>query len=109
MPKQSNLCIKLLLVLAVLSTWETAIAAGNKRQLMAGDILQWSELPELPASTGAAGAFVGVHNGAVIVAGGANFPDAPPWQGGKKIWRDDIFVLQKAADGTAQSILLFLR
>ena len=102
MPKQSNLCIKLLLVLAVLSTWETAIAAGNKRRLMAGDILQWSELPELPARTGVAGAFVGVHNGAVIVAGGANFPDAPPWQGGKKIWRDDIFVLQKAADGTAQ-------
>lgn len=29
----------------------------------------------------------------MIVAGGANFPDAPPWQDGKKVWLDRVYVL----------------
>lgn len=28
----------------------------------------------------------------VLAAGGAHFPDAPPWQGGSKIFRDDLYV-----------------
>lgn len=27
------------------------------------------------------------------MAGGANFPDKKPWEGGAKVWHDDIFVL----------------
>jgi solute:Na+ symporter, SSS family len=67
----------------------------------AKDLLKWSELPSLPPAAGQlkqpglAGPFVGVHKDALIVAGGANFPDAPPWQGGKKVWWDDIYVLEK--------------
>jgi N-acetylneuraminic acid mutarotase len=57
------------------------------------DLLQWSELPALPDPMGFAGPFVGVSNDALIVAGGANFPDGPPWDGFNKVWHDDVFVL----------------
>jgi N-acetylneuraminic acid mutarotase len=56
----------------------------------------WSELAPLPDSFGFAGAFAGVSNGALIVAGGANFPDGgAPWTGSKKVWSDKIFVLDR--------------
>jgi hypothetical protein len=35
-----------------------------------------------------------VSNGALIVAGGANFPDKAVWEGGRKHWYDNIFVLE---------------
>ncbi|SVD81223.1 uncharacterized protein METZ01_LOCUS434077, partial [marine metagenome] len=37
-------------------------------------VLEWKPLPDLPDPIGVAGPFVGVHNDALIVAGGANFP-----------------------------------
>ncbi|MCK5000465.1 MAG: hypothetical protein KAS23_13065 [Anaerohalosphaera sp.] len=55
----------------------------------------WDRLPKLPNTIGVAGPFVGVHNDALIVAGGANFPFGPPWQGGEKVWHSDIYVLEK--------------
>ena len=55
--------------------------------------LAWSELPPLPNTPGVGGPFVGSHAGYLIVAGGANFPTAPPWQGGKKVWYDSVLVL----------------
>jgi len=55
----------------------------------------WERLPNLPNEEGIAGAFGGTSNGALLVAGGANFPDAKPWDGGKKVWYDTIFVLKK--------------
>lgn len=39
--------------------------------------------------------FAGVSGGALLAAGGANFPDKKPWEGGKKIWYDTVFVLEK--------------
>lgn len=44
---------------------------------------------------GLAGAYAGVSNGVLLVAGGANFPETAPWQGGKKAWWDKIHVLEK--------------
>jgi N-acetylneuraminic acid mutarotase len=55
----------------------------------------WRQLPALPDREGFAGAFAGVSGGALIVAGGANFPDKKPWEGGKKVWYDQIFVLDR--------------
>jgi N-acetylneuraminic acid mutarotase len=57
--------------------------------------LHWVQLPSLPDSIGFAGSFGGTSGGALIVAGGANFPGAMPWDGGQKIWHNSIFVLQK--------------
>src|ERR1041385_6647101 len=55
----------------------------------------WKQLPSLPHKEGFAGSFAGVSHGALLVAGGANFPDKKPWEGGKKIWYDTVFVLEK--------------
>lgn len=54
---------------------------------------RWKPLPVLPDPTGLAAPFAGVSGDALIVAGGANFPDAMPWEGGKKAWHDAIYVL----------------
>ncbi len=59
-------------------------------------LFKWNELLSLPDSFGFAGSFAGISNGALIVAGGANFPDGgAPWTGSKKVWNDKIFVLDK--------------
>jgi N-acetylneuraminic acid mutarotase len=41
-----------------------------------------------------AGIMAGTHGGALIAAGGANFPDRMPWEGGRKVYYDSIFVLR---------------
>ncbi|MGB0579581.1 MAG: sodium:solute symporter family transporter, partial [Limisphaerales bacterium] len=59
----------------------------------AADILKWNEIASLPNELGVAGPFVGVHNDALIVAGGANFK-RPIWET-DKVWYDEIHVLTK--------------
>jgi N-acetylneuraminic acid mutarotase len=59
----------------------------------ASPTLSTSRLPDLPNTVGFAGPFVGVAGKALIVAGGTNFPDAPPWSGGTKTWHDAAYVL----------------
>lgn len=62
--------------------------------------LNWDRLPALPPAAGeakqpgVAGPFAGVQGDTLIVAGGANFPDKLPWDGGAKIWWDDIWILE---------------
>ena len=63
--KQNNavrVCIATVLILVL----SQQISVGSTS-------LSWSELPQFPNSVGVAGPFVGVHNDALIVAGGANF------------------------------------
>jgi N-acetylneuraminic acid mutarotase len=55
---------------------------------------EWTQLPSLPDAEGFAGSFAGVSNGALLVAGGTNFPGKKPWQGGAKVWYDTVFVLE---------------
>jgi len=68
------------------------------------EVLNWSVLAELPPAEaktvqpGLAGAFCGIHNDALIIAGGANF--APPVWDSPKVWHDDIYVLIKESDGS---------
>jgi N-acetylneuraminic acid mutarotase len=54
----------------------------------------WNALPPVPQKLGVAGAFAGTHNGVLLFAGGANFPDKMPWDGGKKTFHDEIYVLE---------------
>ena len=63
----------------------------------AGHAFRWESLPDLPDELGVAGAFAGVHNDALIVAGGANFP-RPVWEN-DKAWLSDIHVLVKTPEG----------
>lgn len=57
--------------------------------------LKWSELPAIPDAKGFAGMYAGLSGDVLLVAGGANFPDALPWQGGTKTWTDLVWVLEK--------------
>jgi len=54
--------------------------------------------PDFPDSLGVAGAFMGVSNGVLIVAGGSVF-DRPLWAGGTKQLRNEIWVLRRGIDG----------
>ncbi len=54
-------------------------------------------MPDLPDELGVAGPFVGVHNDALILAGGANFA-RPVWDK-DKTWHDTIHVLTKVDGG----------
>lgn len=72
-------------------------ASGKEEQR---EKLEWSRLPTLPPpqgrdkQIGLAGMFAGVHKDVLIVAGGANFADGPNWEKGKKVWYDEIFILE---------------
>lgn len=78
-------------------TFAMITAASLATARLSADItasdLRWSQLPALPGHLGVAGAFAGVCDGKLIVAGGANFPDKMPWDGGKKVWHDTIYAL----------------
>lgn len=85
-------------IITVLLICGSLYAGGN-------DSLAWHKLATLPPaslqneSLGVAGPFAGVSNGALIIAGGANFPK-PYWQSSKK-WHDDIWVLENySSDST---------
>ncbi len=57
----------------------------------------WRHLPDFPLPPGVAAIMAGVNGGALIAAGGANFPDLPPWEGGVKKTYDEIFALPAGA------------
>lgn len=57
--------------------------------------LEWSTLPPLPDAV--SGHFVGTSGGGLLVAGGSNFPEAAPWDGGEKVWHDRIHILMPGA------------
>lgn len=75
-----------------------AVAAEPGTAGLAGrNTFAWVRLADLPDATGVAGAFAGVCgdelSGRLVVAGGANFPERPPWDGGTKAWHDAAWVL----------------
>jgi N-acetylneuraminate epimerase len=63
--------------------------------------ISWEKIAGVPdagdakTSLGLAGAIIGVNNDLLIVAGGSNFRGKLPWEGGKKVYYDNIFVLEK--------------
>jgi N-acetylneuraminic acid mutarotase len=49
----------------------------------------------LPDAEGFAGGFAGVSNDVLLSAGGTNFPGKKPWEGGVKVWYDQVFALKQ--------------
>ncbi|MBK7099157.1 MAG: hypothetical protein IPH58_13430 [Sphingobacteriales bacterium] len=60
-----------------------------KSDVIAQPSVQWNVATNImngdKPSIGFAGMISGISNNKLIVAGGANFPDELPWQGGKNI------------------------
>lgn len=67
--------------------WAGEVESGNKNWI------NWntSSIPDIPVRKGVAGAFVGICNDVLIIAGGSYF-DKPIWEGGQKKYLDSIFV-----------------
>ena len=63
-------------------------------QIASSPGIQWEQLPPLPDKEGLAGMFAGIIDGRLVVAGGANFPNGYPWEGGKKFWYNKIYILE---------------
>jgi N-acetylneuraminic acid mutarotase len=85
---------------AFISTTNCSTHACGTEPQPHGQQLAWSTLAPLPDAKGVAGAFAGVsgrdpQSGVLVVAGGANFPDQPPWAGGTKAWHTAAYVLPK--------------
>lgn len=62
------------------------------------DWVSIAELPSKPGMTkpiGLAGAFAGAQGDVLMIAGGTNYPAGEPWEGAKKEWLPDIYVLQR--------------
>jgi N-acetylneuraminic acid mutarotase len=55
---------------------------------------EWTKLAEFPNTAGVASPFAGVAGHTLLVAGGANFPNKKPWEGGLKVWHDDVYALE---------------
>jgi SSS family solute:Na+ symporter len=75
--------------------------------------LEWDIAGKLPSPTGSipalgmAGPVAGMHEEALLVAGGANFPGEMPWKGGKKAYHSEGFVFLRAQDGKLRSAARF--
>ncbi len=72
-----------------------ALLLMTAHSVLSASAAEFSKLPSLPDREGFAGAFAGVAGDTLIVAGGANFPDKKPWEGGKKVWYDTVFALEE--------------
>jgi len=83
----------------LLICWSAVLAAEPPQ---GPQVVEWDKLTPLPDPQGFAGSFVGVTGDALVVAGGANFPDGRPWDGAKKVWYDKVFVLTEP-QGTWQT------
>ncbi|MDR2439350.1 MAG: sodium/solute symporter [Planctomycetaceae bacterium] len=53
----------------------------------------FQQIAAFPDSSGVAGVLAGIDGEAMIIAGGSNFPDKPPWDGGTKTYYSDIRIL----------------
>ncbi len=88
-PRLYTLGISLLL----LSSMSPNVPASQETALL------WRQHPPLPDAHGFAGLLAGSSGGALIVAGGTNFPDTPLAEGGKKAWHQSGFALSEDATG----------
>lgn len=93
--------IRLFVIILCLSI----VSLGYSKQSLE-DLIQWSSMSSLPAVSGqseplgVAGPFAGISNGALIVAGGANF-DKPYWSSTKQ-WHSDVWVLENFQSDSAK-------
>ena len=90
--------MKFLLLFLFLNVFGSVMAQNN-------NYFQFSSLPNLPPNSGylvqpgLAGSYTGIDDDVLIVAGGANFPDKLPWEGGEKVFYDEIFILRTNSTG----------
>lgn len=81
----------------------------NEQQEM--ERMEWSVPVELPSpdgttkQPGVAGPVAGIVNDQLLLAGGANFPDGMPWLGARKVYHDEIYLLQKKKESVMAAVV----
>lgn len=77
---------------------------ADKKQTKNGLTHHWSEVGTIPdinnktPSPGLAGSVAGISNNRLLIGGGSNFPEQPPWEDGSKAYYDALYVYQKQDD-----------
>lgn len=84
--------LKTLLLIGILS-FSVHISASDEAEV---EKIEWKNTYMLPVlngveNLGVAGAFSGFIDKTIIIAGGANFPDSMPWEGGHKVWHRTVY------------------
>jgi N-acetylneuraminate epimerase len=83
----------------------TALTPELLAQQMQVSDISWNITAQIPSknkqtpSLGLAGAAVGKTADKLIIAGGTNFPDKMPWNGGKKNYYKEVFIYDKSSHG----------
>ena len=85
-------------IISILFLIQVAFAFASKDYFNFGIIRGMPTNQGYMCQPGLAGTYAGIDQGVLIIAGGANFPDKMPWQGGAKVYYDDIFVMQKGEE-----------
>lgn len=90
-------------VLAALFYFVLFVGTSAAQKINATRIV-WEKATELPSyqqtgQPGLAGAYSGISNNFLIVAGGANFPEKMPWDGGEKMYHQTIYLAKRTEDG----------
>lgn len=91
-----SLLLSLLIAQSLMSQTTGSLPVRNTGEQKTGMV--WTKLPPVPGKLGLAGPMAGVQGSWLIVGGGANFPDGPPWKDGKKKWHSTIYALDSKAN-----------
>ena len=101
-----NKKVVLSLFALLLAAWPVSSHAQLATRMTRTDVIRWSSDVRLPAPAdsvpqlGLAGAFAGKTGGRLVIAGGANFPDGLPSEGGRKRWWRDVYLYDAQAGWT---------
>lgn len=88
--------ITVIILSFILLNVQGLFAQQNKESIK--DSLLWDVQNKLPTlkegahQLGLAGAVIGISNERFIIAGGANFPNGLPWEGGKKAFHQEVYI-----------------
>ncbi len=82
----------------MLSLWSISAQNTNMQKI------HWRVLGVLPSSktgtaSGLAGAFTGASGDLMWIAGGSNFSNGLPWEGGSKLFHDTVYFFQRNKNG----------
>lgn len=91
--------IHFLLITGLLQSFHIPAQVKSNIQFSVAASLPLNE--RLGKQPGLAGAFAGCIHNRLLIAGGSNFPDSMPWQGGKKTYWNDIYILDIKKNGKA--------
>lgn len=89
----------------------THAQAQKPAQPITLDRIHWDNELILPpwsgmiTNAGLAGAFSGMAGNQLIIAGGANFPEAMPWEGGVKKWWSTLYALSPESENAEWTVV----